>query len=246
MRLLILVFLPFLFFSCASQQKPAKALFLTGGCCHDFKKQTELIKQISPTGIEWTVIHEDKDSNKNSTKALSLYTDVDLSSYDLIIHNECLGKVIDPDLINKVYSEHLKSDAGIIFIHCALHTFRYAKKNAATWHKLMGLKSFTHEHQSNYIVENLQPEHPVMEGFPKVWQTPKDELYIIEKEFDTLLPLGRSYSEKDNKSHTTIWVNKLDDKRIFGTSFGHKTETFEDPVFQKLLRNAMLWSLGKK
>src|SRR5688500_6490093 len=91
-----------------AQDKPAplKALLITGGCCHDYKKQKGILKE----GLEKllnmviTQMHVDSD-----TKAppLPLYGNPDYArGYDLVIHDECAGDVNDPATVEAVLKPH--------------------------------------------------------------------------------------------------------------------------------------------
>lgn len=220
-------------------------MLLTGGCCHNYQKQSQLIKAFTAksANIDWTVIQVDKEINNNQTESLAFYEDNNWATeYDVIIHNECLGKITNKKLIENIAASHKDSHAGIVFLHCAMHTFRFAAESAKPWHELIGLRSLTHEHQSEYLVENALPDHPIMQGFPEIWKTPKDELYIIGKEYPTMTPLAYSHSEKSGERQTCIWINELENVRVFGMTFGHKEVTFEDPVFQRVFTRGLLWA----
>ena len=112
--------------------------------------------------------------------------------------------------------------------------------------EFLGVTSRKHDHQSNYPVEVTAPNHPVMEGFPSDWVTPKDELYIIEKVWPNTTVLATSKSEKDGKEHAVIWANDFGGTRVVGTTYGHSDETFGDDVFIRLLARSILWAAGKE
>ena len=52
-------------------------------------------------------------------------------------------------------------------------------------------------------------------------------------------------SEKTQKAHAVIWTNDFDGTRVFGTTYGHTNETFENKVFLDLLTRGILWSAGR-
>ena len=113
------------------------------------------------------------------------------------------------------------------------------------WREFLGVTSRKHDHQSNYPVQVTAPDHPVMEGFPSDWVTPKDELYIIEKLWPNATSLAESTSERDKKSHPVVWVNEYGKARVFGTTYGHSDETFRDPTFIQLVSRGLLWSVDQ-
>ena len=42
-----------------------------------------------------------------------------------------------------------------------------------------------------------------------------------------------------------FWANEYGNARIFGTTFGHSNETFDDPVFIDVVTRGMLWAADK-
>ena len=232
--------------SCTTIEKaPIKALLLTGGCCHNYDAQKKIIQNFTTAdlNIAWDVLHE---GGKGKSHKFSIYDQEGWSDdYDVVVHNECFAEMKDDDFMIKVVNDHLESDIGVVMVHCAMHTFRDAREGTQAWAKLIGLQSKKHEHQAEYVVENTAPEHPIMQGFPQVWQAPKDELYIVMKEFPTMTPLARGFGPKSNKFNTCIWTNELGNNKIFGITFGHNETTMEDEVFQGVFNRGLLWTVGK-
>lgn len=81
-----------------------------------------------------------------------------------------------------------------------------------------------------------------MKDFPKEWTTPSDELYIIEKVWPDTEVLATSISEKTGDLHPVIWTHKYGKARVFGTTYGHANETFEDKVFLDVVINGVKWA----
>ena len=87
--------------------------------------------------------------------------------------------------------------------------------------------------------------HPILKGMPKDWKTPKDELYIVEKQLPSVTALATSKSERDGKDHTVIWTHQYGEARVFGTTYGHSDATFKDPVFLGYVARGLLWAAGR-
>jgi type 1 glutamine amidotransferase len=217
---------------------------LTGGCCHDYKTQTEVIKKFTSDklNITWDVLHE---GGKGGDHKFSIYSEKDWAKkYDVVVHNECFARTKDDGFIKKVVADHIEAGIGVIMVHCAMHTFRDAKEGTAAWCKLIGLKSRSHEHQAEYAVENINETHPIMKGFPQVWQAPKDELYVVLEEGPNMVPLARAYGERSKKFSTCIWTNEVGKSKVFGITFGHNTSTMQAKVFQGVFNRGLLWTTG--
>jgi len=171
---------------------------------------------------------------------IDLYSQPDWSKdYDVVLHNECFADTIDEDYIRSITNAH-RNGTNAVVIHCAMHTYRRAKID--DWREMLGVTSRHHEHQSNYVVRNVKPDHPAMKDFPEQWTTPKDELYIVNKIWPDTEVLAFSISEKTGENQPVIWTHKFGKGRVFGTTFGHSNETFEDPVFLTMVINGIVWA----
>ncbi|MFN3192129.1 MAG: ThuA domain-containing protein [Aureliella sp.] len=230
-------------FSAVSNAEDLKILLVTGGCCHDYKFQTEQLQKAfkdARVDVEWKVVD---DGGKGTKAQIKLYDDPDWSKgFDVVIHNECFANTTDEAYIKKITQAH-KNGTNAIVIHCAMHTYRASKKDE--WREFLGVTSRRHDHQSNYPVKVVAPEHPIMKEFPRDWVTPKDELYIIETVWPSATALATSNSERDESSHPCFWVNDYGKSRVFGTTYGHSNETFADETFQSVLVRGALWAAGK-
>jgi type 1 glutamine amidotransferase len=226
----------------AEALKPLRALLVTGGCCHDYPFQTQqLTNAVAKLSlVEWRVVME---GGKGTRAQLSLYDDPNWAgNFDVVVHNECFADTKDPDYIRKITAAH-KAGVPAVVIHCAMHTYRSA--DIDEWREFLGVTSRRHDHQSRYPVTKVAPEHPVIKSMPDNWTTPMDELYIIEKLWPKARALATSVSEKDGKSHPVIWTNQYGKARVFGTTYGHSSEMFRDPVFLDYVGRGVLWAAGR-
>ena len=111
-------------FASAEEKKaaPLKALLITGGCCHDYKNQKDIVSEGISARVptEWT-IHLDGDQAKNQ-ETLSKPGWAD--GYDFVVYNHCFAKQTDEAFIKSVTSVH---EAGLpaMALHCAMHSFHY-------------------------------------------------------------------------------------------------------------------------
>src|SRR5690242_11262801 len=86
----------------ASSVKPLKAMLITGGCCHDYAKQKEILK----VGIEERahVVVDLMHTDDKSTKArFPMYESADWAKgYDVVIHDECSADVKEMGYVQNV------------------------------------------------------------------------------------------------------------------------------------------------
>ena len=218
-------------------------LLITSGCCHDYDFQTKAMQlafEHRGACAVWTVVN---DGGTGTDAQIDFYKNPKWAEgFDVVIHNECFAKTTDPDYIRSITAPH---HAGIdaVVIHCAMHTYRDA--DIDDWRELLGVTSRRHEHQSNYKVDVVAKDHPIMSGFPDGHLTAIDELYVIEKVWPNTTVLATSTSEKTGESHPVFWTSEYGKARVFGTTYGHSKETFEDQVFLEALTNGALWAAGK-
>lgn len=246
--------------SAAEAGKPLKALMIVGGCCHDYKAQKNIVAEAlsKQFPIEWTIIHDRKQAASDAAAGAeqaffdtrdhvcSVYASDDWArGYDVVVHNECFGAVKDPAVIARIARAHKEGGVPAVFLHCAMHSYRMAE-NADAWREVVGAKSTYHEAQAVLEVKVVEAAHPVMKGFPAQWSTPaKDELYVVEKMWDSATVLGTSYSEKLKRDNPVIWVNQAGRLRTFATSLGHPNATMESPEYLQLVGRGVLWVCGR-
>ena len=124
----------------AATPKPLKALLITGGCCHDYGKQKDLLK----AGIEARahVIVDQIHTDDKTTKArFEIYEKADWAKgYDVVIHDECTSDVKDMPYVENILNAH-KNGVAAVNLHCAMHCYRVGTDD---WFKFVGIHSTGH------------------------------------------------------------------------------------------------------
>ena len=223
-----------------SAAEPLRALIITGGCCHDYGNQSGIIaKGVSArANITFDVKYQ---GGTDRNVKIPVYEKKDWAkAYDIIIHNECFGGVTDVDWVENIAMTHRDTGIAAAVIHCSMHSYRNAKTDE--WRKLLGVSSYSHEGHRAVTVENLSPKHPIMKTFPAKWETPKGELYKIEKIWPNTKRLGQAYGKDTKKDHLCIWTNTYGKARVFGTTLGHHNQTMQQDVYLDFLTRGILWA----
>src|SRR3954453_14761902 len=90
----------------ADAPKTLRALLITGGCCHNYKFQSEALTNAvgKLVAVEWKIVQE----GGTGTKAMiSLYDDPDWAKgYDVVVHNECFADTTDTNYIRRITAAH--------------------------------------------------------------------------------------------------------------------------------------------
>lgn len=224
-------------------QTKIRALLVTGGCCHDYPRQIELIRdglieQLGP--IDWTVAQY----NSERTTEADVYDDPNWAKkYDIVVHNECFGGVENGPFVERIVQGHVGAGVPAVAIHCSMHSYR-AAPTVETWRAFLGVTSQRHERMNRSLkVVPVKTDHPITQSFPKAWDTPNGELYIIEKVWPTATVLANAYSTELEVDMPVIWTNQYQGVRVFGITLGHHNETIAHEVWMKTVAAGIRWAM---
>ena len=107
----------------ADAPKPIKALLITGGCCHDYAQQKDILKKgiEARANIIVDLVHSD---DKTTKPPLAIYGNPEYAKgYDIVIHDECAADVKDIPTVEGVLKPHRDGIPGVN-LHCAMHCYR--------------------------------------------------------------------------------------------------------------------------
>lgn len=222
----------------AERVKPLKVLLITGGCCHDYAKQKDLLKAgiEARARVEIVQIH----SNDTSTKArFEIYEKPDWAKgYDAVIHDECSSDVKDMPYVQNILQAH-KDGVPAVNLHCAMHCYRTGTND---WFEFVGIQSTGHGPQQPIAISYVDREHPITQGL-KNWTTINEELYNNVRVLDTAQALARG--KQGQSDFVVTWANHYGKTRVFSTTLGHNNETVGDPRYLDLVTRGLLWSCDK-
>lgn len=241
-------------FASASAAEPAglKLMLITGGCCHDYKTQKDILKQGLEERINVRVdqIHVDDGSTR---PPLPIHGNPDYAAgYDLVIHDQCAADISDPAIVRGVLKPHLEGLPAVA-LHCAMHSYRsgdFQRKvetlggDGSLWFEFLGLQSSGHGPQQPIDISFTDKRHPATRGL-KDWTTIQEELYNNVRLFDSARPLATG--TQGNANAVVIWTNLYGPKktRVFCTTLGHNNETVKDARYLDLVAKGVLWATGK-
>lgn len=133
-------------------------------------------------------------------------------------------------------SDFIETGHGFLPIHCASACFGNEPKFIA----MVGGRFKSHK-TDTFAAKIVDSAHPIMRGVAEysTW----DETYV----HDQHNPAQRKILAEridGNEREPWTWVREQGKGRIFYTASGHDKRTWSNPEFQKLLRNAIVWSVG--
>lgn len=222
----------------SEEAEPIKALIVTGGCCHDYDAQTQLLIDgiRKYANVEFEVVQE----GRGTKHVHSIFTQENWTDgYDVVIHNECSADVGD-DVGSAVAKEHFESGVGAVMIHCAFHTFRAMEGDE--WRAALGATSKRHTHQKPITVTFDEPSHPILAGTDE-FVTGDEELYIIDEVFDHSVPIATGH--QGEFTYPLMFANEYGKAKVFSVTVGHNTATFEIDEWMHIVAKGLLWSCDK-
>ena len=243
----------------AAETPALKALLITGGCCHDYAKQKDLLKNglEARANLKVDIIYVADGST--SPKLPILGNPEYAKGYDVVIHDECGADINYEANVEAVLKPHRDGIPGVN-LHCGVHSYRIGDPNKpaangtphALWFEYLGLQSSGHGAQLPIAISFTDHESPITKDLAD-WTTIGEELYNNIKIFPTAHPLahGKQVSKGANGTERTsdfvvVWTNQyLGNTRVFTTTIGHNNQTVDDPRYLDLVTRGVLWACGK-
>ncbi len=250
----------------AQDAKPLKILLITGGCCHDYAKQKDILKKGIEERInaEVTQIHTD---DKSTKPPLAILGNPEYAKgFDLVIHDECAADIKDVDTVKAVLKPHNDGIPGVN-LHCAMHCYRVGNPGTpqkagtpeALWFDYLGLQSSGHGPQEPIAISYTAKDSPISQSLEN-WTTIKEELYnniqittgkelakgaqVVKKKKKQAD--GTELEEEQKTETVVVWTNLYNAKtRVFSTTIGHNNATVEDPRYLDLVTRGALGATGK-
>lgn len=237
--------------------KPVRVLLITGGCCHDYAKQKDILKQ----GLEQranVVVEQIHSDDKTTKPPIAIYGNAEYAKgFDVVIHNECSADIKDPAIVTAVLAPHVGGTPGVN-LHCAMHSYRVgspgkphpAGSPEAMWFEYLGLQSSGHGPQLPIEITYTDTNHPITKGLTG-WTTGKEELYNNVKVLDGTVELARGKQgagDKPGSNDAVIaWANLFGEKktRVFSTTLAHNNDTVADDRFLNLVTRGVLWAVDQ-
>jgi hypothetical protein len=238
--------------------KPIRVLLITGGCCHDYSHQKDILKK-GITERANVVVEQIHTDDTSTHPPLAILGNPDYAKgFDLVIHDECAAEVSDQAKVEGVLKPHRDGIPGVN-LHCAMHSYRIGNPNDPVtpgsphglWFEYLGLQSSGHGPQEPISISFTDKQSPSTRGLSD-WTTIKEEHYNNVHVFDTAQPIAHGTQIIETKTgprtndFVVVWVNQYGPKktRVFSTTIGHNNATVQDPRYLDLVTRGVLWATG--
>lgn len=210
-----------------------KALLVTGGGYHDYKKLNPILTEKIP---QYGAITFDVKSGVETLKDPKF-----ADGYDVVVYNFCFADEKDKDLIENALKV-IRDGKPAVMIHCAMHTFQASDD----WTDACGMRTRRHDpYRAFAVIKTEAKDHPITSFLPEKWDTAGDELYQTIKLGDRSTALLRGQFDKGKSDHIVCWVSTYGKGKVFATTLGHDLKTVNMPEYHHLLANGILWACDK-
>jgi putative membrane-bound dehydrogenase-like protein len=191
---------------------------------HDSEKLAEILsKEYFKSGINITYTTNVDDLNSTT-----------LPKYDGLIVYANYDNITQPQA--DALLSFVKSGKGFIPLHSASFCFR----NNDEVVKLIGGQFKSHK-TGDFDMTIVDKKHQITKDFTPF--TTWDETYVHTKINPAIHVLTERVEGDHHEPYT--WTNTYGKGRVFYTAYGHDEKTFNNPGFQKLVLNGILWAVGK-
>jgi type 1 glutamine amidotransferase len=242
-----------------AETPPLKALLITGGCCHDYAKQKDILKSGLEERANLRVDILYVDDSSTSPKLPILGNPDYARGYDVIIHDECAADISDETIVRAMLNPHREGMPGVN-LHCGVHSYRIGDPNKpavtntphALWFEYLGLQSSGHGAQLPIAIAFTDHQNPITRDLAD-WTTINEELYNNIQVFPTASALahgkqvvkGQNGTQRTN-DYVVVWTNQYQGRaRVFSTTIGHNNQTVADPRYLDLVTRGLLWACDK-
>ena len=170
---------------------------------------------------------------------------IDPKIFDAIVFYDMPKTIAEQDKAN--YYKLLKLGEGMVFLHHSQCSYQ----NWSEYKTIVGGKyheernspqSSTYQHDVTFTVKITNPHHPVTRGL-KDFEI-LDEVYGNTEVLPSVTPLLTTDHPKSSK--TIGWTHQIEKSRIVYIQPGHDKNSYFNPNYQKLVRQAIEYVAAKK
>ena len=213
---------------------------ITGGCCHDYKQQKNIISEgismFPQSGISFSKM----DRPVGRTVTITSFTIIALPMRKM------------PNLSSPlpIFTKQVNPPLLCIVRCIPIWSIPAKEGEKKAWTEMLGASSKGHGPKAAITVNKVKKyaNHPIMKDMPDGWMTPEGELYNVQQVYEgtTVLAYGDNGKNKAPKEpQACAWINTHGKGRIFSTTLGHHNSTMSTMEYLDMLGNAVHWITGK-
>lgn len=203
-----------------------RALIVYGGWDgHDPEGVSQLLSDLlQPEGVEVT-----------RTDDLAVFTQADLSSYDLIVPVWTMEDMAQDQL--EALLQAVRGGVGIAGLHGIIDSFRHE----AEFHLMLGGQWVTHFEFAirRYQVEMTAEPDPITAGLRAAEVTTEQYYLLVDPAVKVLATM-----QVEETTMPVAWTKHYGKGRVFYCSLGHDVAVLDQTEVLELCRRGLLWAAG--
>jgi type 1 glutamine amidotransferase len=227
------------------ESRPVRLLLVLGSPpFHDIRTFGPLFEKVLDRagGFRVTRLEPPADRPPNDAAHLARLADVKRSDYDVLVFYTSGYKLDQAQ--ERALKNFVEDGGGIVGIHGASLTFG----NSDFWMRLLGARFTGHipgTHKLNVVIAD--ENHPITAGvgpFSIVDEEYKHRFADVDRH--VLARFRERPPGSDQKANMDIiWTREIGQGRVFYCALGHNKEAWENPAWQKLVVQGILWAAGR-
>jgi type 1 glutamine amidotransferase len=216
-----------------------RVLLITGG--HDFEREPFMKLFTDNPDITYKAAEH--------PNALELLEPESAKNFDVLVLYDMYQPITEQEKTN--FLAWLKEGKGLVVVHHAIANYQKWPEYA----KIIGAKYYlektvvdgvekarsAYQHDVNFKVHVADPSHPVTKNV-KDFEI-HDETYKLFDVHESVHPLLTTDEPLSNK--VIAWAKTYGPSRVVYLQSGHDHYAYENPNYQKILRQAISWTSGK-
>lgn len=219
----------------SASAKKLNVLIVTGG--HDFDRKSFFEMFDSFLGITYTELKH--------PEANRLLGRIDPRTFDVVVFYDMQKSISEAE--KESYFKLLKLGKGLVFLHHSLCSYQqwdeYRDIVGGKYHEEKNTPaSSTYQHDVNFTAKIVSPKNLVTKGI-KDFEI-LDEVYGNTEVLPGITPLLTT--EHPQSSKTIGWTHKIENSRIVYIQPGHDKNSYFNPNYQKLVRQAIEYVAEKR
>jgi cytochrome c len=168
-----------------------------------------------------------------------------LQPYDAVVFLMTTGDVLNAEQEGALEG-FVRAGGGYVGIHAAADT----EYDWEWYGRLVGAYFLSHPAIQDATVLTEDREHPTTSFLPSPWNrrdewydyrsNPRGQVHVLQTLDESTYKGGRM-----GKDHPITWCHDFDGGRSWYTGMGHTAESYEEPLFMRMIAEAIEWASSK-
>jgi len=211
---------------------------------HDIRKLPPILEKVLQQvgGFQVTRLEPPADKPPDDPAHLAKLANVSRADYDVLLFYT--SKYTLNELQERALEKFVEDGGGLVGIHGASFSF----ENSKVWTRLLGGRFTGHipgTHTLNVVIAD--PKHPITAGvgpFAIIDEEYKHKFADVDRHVLARFR-ERPPTSDQNANMDILWTREVGKGRVFYSALGHGKEAWENPAWQKLVVQGLLWAAGR-